>query len=67
LDRYSGQQVDGRNHHPTLTIAALWHLLIDPRLLDRMQLLRRISALKPFSVAQRAGNPSIVVTSLPTA
>jgi len=31
-----GQQLHGGYHHAALAIAALWHLLFDPRLLHRV-------------------------------
>ena len=61
--RVSGEQIHGGNHHSALAKAALRHLFIDPRLLDRVQAL---GALNPFCAAQTPGNPSIVVTRLPT-
>ena len=58
------EQVGGLDHHAVLAVAAMRHLHIDPRLLQRMQRRRR-SRRTALCAAHRAGRPSSVVIALP--
>ena len=57
------EQVSGLDHHAVLAIAAMRHLHVDPRLLQRMQ--RRSSSRVPRCAAHSAGSPSKVVMFFP--